>query len=91
MPNCYDFLDLSSLKIPRLVLSQIPEEVARAHSVIPVEIDKSDRLVVAVFDPTNYGDLDAIHSISDRTLKFVVALKTDIVAAIGRHYPIRWE
>jgi hypothetical protein len=30
----YDFGDPSVLNIPRLVLSEIPEDVARAHSII---------------------------------------------------------
>ncbi len=87
----YDFIDPSILNILRLVLTQIPEEVVRNESVIPVDVDGAGRLVVAVFDPNNHAVLDKLRSVCSQELKVVVAPKPAIDEAIRRQYPVRWD
>lgn len=59
------YLDISKVKIPKEVLSLVPEHIARHYQVVPVEV-KDDTLVVAMIDPE---DLEVVEILKKKTGK----------------------
>jgi type IV pilus assembly protein PilB len=81
-----DFVDLSTLQIPSTVIQMVPESVARENLVIPLSLDDSGSLTVAMHDPTAFDVLDKLRFIINKDIKPVVAPKEVIQQAINRHY-----
>jgi type IV pilus assembly protein PilB len=83
-----EFIDLAETAIDAMAVSMLPEATARRHSCIPVRFDDSNRLLVAMADPSNVVALDDIRALTKRDVKALVATKADVLAAITRHYRI---
>jgi type IV pilus assembly protein PilB len=81
-----DFVDLSTIQIPSTVIQMVPESVARENLVIPLSLDDSGSLTVAMHDPTAFDVLDKLRFIINKDIKPVVAPKEVIQQAINRHY-----
>jgi type IV pilus assembly protein PilB len=81
-----DFVDLSTIQIPSTVIQMVPESVARENLVIPLSLDDSGSLTVAMHDPTAFDVLDKLRFIINKDIKPVVAPKELIQQAINRHY-----
>jgi len=79
-------LDLANLTVPDDVISLVPVSVARENTVLPIEA--SDRRVKIAFADTS--DMAAIEKLEfllqPRTIDVVAAAKSELVAAIDRHY-----
>jgi type IV pilus assembly protein PilB len=82
----YDYVDLSALQIPASVVQMVPESVARENIVLPVSLDDSGTLTVAMHDPMKFEVLDKLRFIINREIKVVVAQKEDILQAVNRYY-----
>jgi type IV pilus assembly protein PilB len=78
-------IDLNRIVVAEEVLKLLPEAVARKYEVMPVDIN-SNRLVVAMNDPTNYFALDDIRLAAGMLIRPVLARKADILKSIDRHY-----
>jgi type IV pilus assembly protein PilB len=81
-----DFMDLASMKIPPSVVELVPESVARENIVMPVALDDSGALQVAMHDPMAFEVLDKLRFIINREVRPIVASKETILGCIGRHY-----
>lgn len=81
-----DFMDLSTMQIPASVVELVPESVARENIVMPVSLDDSGSLNVAMHDPMAFEVLDKLRFIINREVRPIVASKETILAAINRHY-----
>lgn len=82
----YDYIDLGSLQIPASVVQLVPESVARENIVLPVSLDDSGTLTVAMHDPMKFEVLDKLRFIINREIKVVVAQKEDILQSVNRYY-----
>ncbi len=82
----YEYIDLGSLQIPSSVIEMVPESVARENLVLPLSLDDSGSLTVAMHDPMAFEILDKLRFIINREIKVAVAPKEAIQAAINRHY-----
>jgi len=76
---------LAGTRIDPALLRLIPEALARKRRVIPVALE-GDSLVVAIADPLDVFALDDVAIAARRPVKAVVALESDIAAAIERSY-----
>jgi type IV pilus assembly protein PilB len=81
-----DYLDLSTMQIPPSVVEMVMESVARENIVMPIGLDESGALQVAMHDPSNFEVLDKLRFIINREIRPVVAAKETILATINRHY-----
>ncbi len=79
------FVDLSEVTLDGAALTKVPGAVCRRHSAIPIAFENG-RLVVAMSDPANVFAIDDIRSASGMTVTPVVATRTDVSAALDRHY-----
>lgn len=81
-----DYVDLSAIQIPSSVIQLVPESVARENLVIPISLDDSGALTVAMHDPAAFDVIDKLRFIINKEIKVVVAPKEVIQQAINRHY-----
>jgi type IV pilus assembly protein PilB len=81
-----DYVDVSSVQIPSAVIQLVPESVARENVVIPLSLDDSGTLTVAMHDPQRFDIVDKLRFIINKEIKVVVAPKEVIQQSINRHY-----
>jgi type IV pilus assembly protein PilB len=79
-----EYVDLADRLIDPAVASLIPEGLARRYCLVPVALDETGTLQVAMSDPSNVLALDDIRTVTDREVRPLVATRADIVAAIDR-------
>jgi type IV pilus assembly protein PilB len=79
------FVDLENIEIPKAVIEQVPESVARENFVIPIEMDGSG-ITIATSDPTNYDAQTKVQFVLNRDVLFVLADREQINEAINRYY-----
>jgi len=80
-----DFADLSQQMVDPSVVTMIPEALARRHRAVPIGVNDDGALVVAMSDPSNIVALDDLRTVTDRSLKPVVATRTDVEDTIDRY------
>jgi len=81
-----EYIDLLDYKINIQATTSIDESMAQRYTVIPIDFDDDNKLVVAMADPTNIYALDDIRLTTGYEVKPVVSAKEDIVNAIQRYY-----
>jgi type IV pilus assembly protein PilB len=81
-------IDLTRYKIATDILSYIPERVARSSTVVPIS-KKDFVLTVAISDPANIFLLDNLRLVTKLDVAPVIAMKSQIAAAIERCYTMR--
>jgi type IV pilus assembly protein PilB len=80
-----DWIDLSSMVIPPVVIKQIRAEDARRFNVIPVAFGETG-LVVAVSDPLDIDTIDSLSFLLQRELELVCTSPEKIRAALIKYY-----
>lgn len=80
-------VDLKHFRIQTEALRLIPEEVARAHNVLPLEL-RDNALTVAMDEPQDVRTLDALAAISHRSIRPVIPLYGGIREAIRANYTL---
>ncbi len=78
-------IDLSTCQVDAELLSLIPLAMAKKYTVVPVRKTGS-RLMLAMVDPSNTGILDEIKFLVGAHVVPIVAMESDIHAAISRMY-----
>ncbi|WP_447970478.1 GspE/PulE family protein [Nitrospira sp. M1] len=78
-------IDLSTCQVERELLALIPVDVAQKYTVVPVRKTGS-RLMLAMVDPSNTSVLDEIKFLVGVHVVPIVAMESDIQAAIRRLY-----
>ncbi len=78
-------INLSSARIDPNAVKLIPEVLARKRRVLPLQLD-GGQIVVAVADPLDVFALDDVGIAARRPVKPVVAVESEVMAAIERAY-----
>lgn len=71
--------------IPKEVLSEVPETLARQYQMLPVSVT-GDVLTLAMADPLNIMALDDLRMLTSYEIEPVVAVASELAAAIDKHY-----
>lgn len=82
----FEFVELDDLDIEELVLSCVPESVARENDVIPIKEENDGTLVFAIADPFNLDTIEKLRFILNRNIKIAVADLEAIHFAINDCY-----
>ncbi len=78
-------VDLSKVRPHPTALDTITREMAARYRVFPVEINATS-LVLALSNPFDQGAIDTLTHVLHRHIEPVLATRSDIDAAIARHY-----
>lgn len=76
------FLDLGKHDVDPDAAALVPEATARKHAAVAFRFEDG-AVVVAVADPTDTAGLDALRAASSRPLRFVVATRSEVEAALA--------
>lgn len=76
---------VSNYKIPKEVLAEVPESLARQYCMLPVSVT-GDVLTLAMADPLNILALDDLRMLTRYEIEPVVAVESELHAAISKHY-----
>ena len=76
---------VANYKIPKEVLAEVPESLARQYTMLPVSLT-GDVMTLAMSDPLNIMALDDLRMITKHEIEPVVAVESELVDAIKRHY-----
>jgi type IV pilus assembly protein PilB len=76
---------LAHYNIPKAVLDEVPESLARQYYMLPVSVT-GDVLTLAMADPLNILALDDLRMLTSYEIEPVVAVASELVDAINRHY-----
>jgi type IV pilus assembly protein PilB len=79
------FVDLSTVEIPKAVTELVPESVARENLVMPLALE-GNILKLVTADPTNYEKMEKLQFILNKDLQLVLAAQEQIQEAINRNY-----
>jgi type IV pilus assembly protein PilB len=71
--------------IPKEVLAEVPEALARQYQMLPVSIT-GDTLTLAMANPLNIMALDDLRMLTSYEIEPVVAIASELTEAINRHY-----
>mgnify|MGYP000911946491 CR=1 FL=1 len=82
------YVDLDRTEIDFEAVSRIPEALAKKHTVIAINI-QGKRLTVATDDPINFNILEDIKVFTGMDTIPVLATRTAINKAIGKHYSMQ--
>lgn len=78
-------INLKTLEIAPEVIKSVPEQIARRHTIIPVNLDARS-VTVAISDPRNLLVKDDVKLVTGKQVQYVLAPKDDIEDAINRQY-----
>jgi type IV pilus assembly protein PilB len=80
-----DWIDISSMVIPPVVIKQIRAEDARRFKVVPVAFGESG-LIVAVGDPLDIDTIDSLSFLLQREIELVCTSPAKIREALIKYY-----
>ncbi|NNJ26886.1 GspE/PulE family protein [Alienimonas chondri] len=79
-------LDLANLTVPDEVIALVPVSVARENTVLPISATERS-VTIAFADPSDMGALQKLEFLlTPRSIDIAAASKSDVQAAIDRHY-----
>jgi type IV pilus assembly protein PilB len=81
----FPYLPLESYELDEAVTGSVPEHVARAYCLIPVD-RIGNALTVAMADPTNVKAMEEIELMTKCVVQAFVSTPSDIQRAIDRYY-----
>ena len=79
------FLDLGKYDVDPEAAAVFPPALARKHMAVPFRLEDG-MAVVAIADPTDTEALDALRAASSRRLRFVVATRSEVAAALAEAF-----
>lgn len=79
------YIDLKRHRIQPEALQQVPEEIARRHHLVPMDL-VDGTLAVVMEDPTDIRVLEELEAISGHSVTPMVGVSSDIRAAIDLNY-----
>ncbi len=79
------FVDLTTLEIPKAVIELVPESVARENLVLPLSLE-GNTLKLITADPSNYEAMQKLQFILNKEIQPVLAVQEQIQEAINRNY-----
>ena len=81
----FEYVDLSTVRIPDPVIQLVPESVARENKIIPYAEDE-DTIKVLVSDPFDIETIEKLRFILNRKVDTALAPQEMIQEAINRYY-----
>ncbi len=81
----FEYVDLTTIKIPDHVIQLVPESVARENKIIPVS-DADETIKVLVSDPFDIETIEKLRFILNRKVETALASEEQIREAINRYY-----
>jgi len=79
------FVDPTTIQIPPELFQLIPEDLAKKHLAVPLQI-KEDKLIVAMVDPLDYESLTDLRFRAGIDIQPVVAARREILETIDQSY-----
>jgi type IV pilus assembly protein PilB len=79
------YVELSDYNITSELVSNIPEDVARARGVLPIE-ETEEQFVIAVTDPLDIASMDEIKMMVGKEVEPVIAPEKNILEAMDEAY-----
>ncbi len=76
---------VANYSIPKEVLDEVPEALARQYQMLPVSIT-GEVLTLAMADPLNIMAMDDLHMVTNYQIEPVVAMMSELKDAIDRLY-----
>jgi type IV pilus assembly protein PilB len=81
----YEFVNLSTLRLPDDVIACIPRHVAKRYRAVPVS--KHDHsIAVALADPSDLDAIDSLQRMINSDIELRVATEEDIEGALNKYY-----
>ena len=80
-----DIIDLDDYDIDPDVIEKVPQEFAREHHLVPLELE-DDQLTVATSDPLDLDVMDNLRFLINCNVECVLATKQDIDKALQKYY-----
>lgn len=81
----FEYVDLTTVRIPDHVIQLVPESVARENKIIPIS-DENDTIKVLVSDPFDIETIEKLRFILNRKVDTALAPQEHIQEAINRYY-----
>ena len=81
----FEYVDLSTIRIPDHVIQLVPESVARENKIIPVS-DEDETIKVLVSDPFDIETIEKLRFILNRKVETALAPPEQIQEAINKYY-----
>ena len=81
----FEYIDLTTIKIPDHVIQLVPESVARENKIIPIS-DADETIKVLVSDPFDIETIEKLRFILNRKVETALASEEQIREAINRYY-----
>jgi type IV pilus assembly protein PilB len=81
----FEYVDLTSIRIPDHVIQLVPESVARENKILPVS-DEDETIKVLVSDPFDIETIEKLRFILNRKVETALAPPEHIQEAINKYY-----
>jgi type IV pilus assembly protein PilB len=81
----FEYVDLSTVRIPDHVIQLVPESVARENKIIPIS-DEDETIKVLVSDPFDIETIEKLRFILNRKVETALAPPEHIQEAINKYY-----
>jgi len=81
----FEYVDLSTIRIPDHVIQLVPESVARENKIIPIS-DEEETIKVLVSDPFDIETIEKLRFILNRKVETALAPPEHIQEAINKYY-----
>jgi type IV pilus assembly protein PilB len=82
------YIDFSEQHPDANAIAAVPKDLAERYTLMPIDVDEQNRLVVAMADPQNVLALDDLGIITGYEIVPAISTKEDIVAAIEEYYKV---
>lgn len=81
----FEYVDLTTIRIPDHVIQLVPESVARENKIIPIS-DEDETIKVLVSDPFDIETIEKLRFILNRKVETALAPPEHIQEAINKYY-----
>lgn len=82
------YIDFSEKNPDANAVAIVPRELANRYTLMPVEIDEDNHLIVAMADPQNVLALDDLRILTGYEIRPAISTKDAILAAIEDYYKV---
>ena len=81
----YEFVSLSTLKLPDEVIKSVPRHVAKRYRAVPVS-KHNGSIALALADPSDLDAIDSLQRMVNAEIELRVATDEDIEEALNKYY-----
>jgi general secretion pathway protein E/type IV pilus assembly protein PilB len=81
----YEFVNLSTLRLPDDVIASLPRHVAKRYRAVPIS-KHNNSIAVALADPSDLDAIDSLQRMVNADVELRVATDEDIDAALNKYY-----